>query len=43
MLWALNNPEKASEVGEKGKEVALKHFNSETETEKLIKILGEAN
>lgn len=39
LLWALNNSDEASEIGRKGKEVALKFFNSETETQKLIKIL----
>lgn len=39
LLWALNNPDEASKIGRRGKEVALKYFNSEIETQKLIKIL----
>ena len=36
IIWALNNPAKAKVIGERGKHVALQHFNSMIESEKLI-------
>lgn len=37
--WILENPDKASIVGPKGKEVALHNFNSTIESEKIINII----
>lgn len=36
IIWALNNPTEAKAIGEKGRSVALKHFNSMIESEKII-------
>lgn len=39
ILWVLDNPAKVTFIGEKGKEVALKNFNSMTEAQRVIDIL----
>jgi len=39
LIWALNHPDEAAAIGEKGKGAALKYFNAEIETDKLIKVL----
>lgn len=36
IIWALNNPTEAKAIGENGRSVALKHFNSMIESEKII-------
>lgn len=36
IIWALNNPTEAKVIGERGREVALKYFNSIIESEKII-------
>lgn len=37
LIWALDNPKKASEIGKAGSLVAIKEFNYLTETKKIIK------
>jgi len=37
--WALDNPDKARDIGKKGAEIALKYFNSEIETKKIINVI----
>jgi len=39
LIWVLNHTDEATAIGEKGKGVALKYFNAEIETDKLIKVL----
>lgn len=39
VLWALNNPNDAKEIGRKGKEVALKNFNYLIESKKIIEVI----
>lgn len=39
LLWALNNPEKASTIGKLGADIAIKYFNSAIETKKLLDII----
>lgn len=39
IIWALNNPTEAKVIGERGKKVALKHFNSTTESEKIVRLV----
>lgn len=39
LLWALNNPDIASKIGQQGRQVALNSFNSNIETLKLISLL----
>ena len=41
LLWALNNPGEAAIIGKAGATIAIKHFNSEIETKKVIKIMCE--
>jgi glycosyltransferase involved in cell wall biosynthesis len=38
--WCLTNIEEAKIIGEKGKQIACKHFNNITETKKLVSALG---
>lgn len=38
--WALNHREEAAEIGKRGAEVAMKHFNAHTETQKIIEAIG---
>ena len=40
LCWALENPEEALVIGGKGREVAMRNFNSINETQKIINILG---
>lgn len=35
--WALDNPIKASNIGKKGAEIAMQHFNATKETNKIVK------
>ena len=37
--WALDNPEEAKAIGQRGREVAMKEFNYKEETKKIIEIL----
>lgn len=37
LIWALNNPAEAKVIGERGRSVALKHFNSMIESDKIIR------
>ena len=39
LCWIVENPAEAERVGINGKEVVLKCFNAETETQKLIKVI----
>ena len=39
LLWVINNPDKAKQIGERGKMVALKSFNAGTETRKIINFI----
>lgn len=41
LLWALDNPEKAQLIGERGKIVAMKYFNSQIEAAKIIHYIRE--
>lgn len=43
LAWACEHPQEASKIGEKGKKVALEHFNSEIEAMKLGNIIFEPN
>lgn len=43
LLWALDNPEKASIIGKAGADVAIKDFNSKIETQKLISVISLNN
>lgn len=40
LLWALNHKEEAETIGNNGAKVALKSFNYQTETDKIIAALG---
>ncbi len=40
LLWALDNPEEASEIGKAGADVAIKSFNSEIETRKMLSVMS---
>lgn len=40
ILWALEHPEYAKEIGEKGKQLALASFNAEIETKKLMSVIN---
>ena len=39
LIWALEHPVEAAEIGQKGAQVALKEFNSEIETRKMIDVI----
>ena len=39
MIWALNHPEKASQIGKEGAKVALKEFNYKTEAKKIVDVI----
>lgn len=39
LVWALTHPKEASLIGQRGARVALKDFNNQTETQKLINIM----
>ena len=39
ILWALDNPKEASAIGKAGASIALKEFNSEIETKKLLNVM----
>lgn len=39
LLWALNHKEEARRIGEAGAEVALKNFNYQIETDKIVSVL----
>lgn len=40
IIWALEHPEEASEIGRRGAQVALKEFNYLTEAKKIIKVIA---
>lgn len=40
LCWAIDFPDEAKKIGLNGKHVAEKHFNYETETHKLLKIMN---
>ena len=40
LLWVIEHPEQAKQIGEKGKEVALINFNGATEGKKLLEIIN---
>lgn len=39
IIWCHNNPERAKEIGSRGREVAKKYFNYRTETQKMINVM----
>ena len=39
IVWCLNNYEKAKEIGQRGKEVAKKHFSYAVETQKMLDVI----
>ena len=39
ILWVIEHPEESSKIGLNGKKVALKFFNAQTETKKLLKYM----
>ena len=39
LLWAMDNPEKASAIGKVGADIAMRYFNSDNETKKLLCVL----
>lgn len=39
LLWTIENYPEASEIGKRGKDVALKYFNSEIEVEKIFNLI----
>ena len=39
IIWAIRNPEKASDIGKAGAKVALKYFNYQTESKKIWTII----
>ena len=39
LLWALNNPQEASIIGKAGANVAIKNFNSDIETQKILSVI----
>lgn len=39
LLWALDHKEEAKSIGQNGREVAIRHFNYKTETEKMIRTI----
>ncbi len=39
LLWALDHEEEAKSIGQNGREVAIRHFNYKTETEKIIRTI----
>lgn len=40
LLWAIEHPERASEIGKRGAEVARTHFNMMTEAKKMLKFMN---
>lgn len=40
LCWALEHPEESAKIGECGRSVAMKYFNSYTESQKIIKTIG---
>jgi len=36
LLWAIDHKEEAKSIGQRGREVAIRHFNYKSETEKII-------
>lgn len=40
LIWVLNNKEDAKKIGEEGCKIAMLHFNSETESKKMIRFMG---
>lgn len=43
LLWALQHPSEAAEIGKKGAELALREFNSEFETRKMLNCMSLYN
>lgn len=39
LLWALDNPREAAEIGHRGAQVAIKAFNYRTESEKIVRTI----
>lgn len=39
LIWALDHPAEAEKIGKRGSQVALKEFNSEIETRKMVNII----
>ena len=39
LLWALDHKEEARSIGQNGREIAIRHFNYKTETEKIIRTI----
>lgn len=39
LLWALDNPKEAAEIGHRGAQVAMKAFNYRTEAEKIVRTI----
>ena len=39
LIWTIDNYDTASQIGIKGKEVALTHFNSEIESNKIYDLI----
>ena len=39
LIWALNNPEEANVIGQRGRRVAMEQFNFRVEVDKVIKFL----
>ena len=42
LCWAIEHPEEAKKIGERGRRVAEEHFNYLTETTKLVRIINPA-
>ena len=40
LLWVIEHPREAAEIGKRGKKVALKHFNPMTEAQKMLKYMN---
>ncbi len=40
LLWAIENPKEALKIGRAGADIALKHFNSVIETQKLLNVIS---
>lgn len=40
LIWLLNHPKESAIIGEKGRNTALSHFNSEKETKKLLDVIN---
>lgn len=41
--WLLTHPEEAQQIGERGRQVALTHFNNITEADKILEVLFDEN